>query len=78
MNHGGVDAILAYIAAAVVAVWGVAHAVPTRQVLAGFELVAWFKICPALLAGRGGGDGAGAARPWPPPLTLAQFSLTQS
>ena len=30
------DAILAYVAAAVVAVWGVAHAVPTGQVLAGF------------------------------------------
>jgi hypothetical protein len=30
-------AILAYVAAAVVAVWGVAHAVPTGQVLAGFE-----------------------------------------
>jgi hypothetical protein len=34
-----VDAILAYAAAAVVAVWGVAHAIPTRQVLAGFEPV---------------------------------------
>jgi len=30
-------AILAYVAGAVVAVWGVAHAVPTGQVLAGFE-----------------------------------------
>ena len=30
-------AILAYVAAAVVALWGVAHAVPTGQVLAGFE-----------------------------------------
>ena len=30
-------AILAYVAGAVVAVWGVAHAAPTRQVLAGFE-----------------------------------------
>ena len=29
-------ALLAYVAGAVVAVWGVAHAVPTRQVLAGF------------------------------------------
>jgi hypothetical protein len=28
--------ILAYVAAAVVAVWGVLHAVPTRRVLAGF------------------------------------------
>jgi hypothetical protein len=34
---GFVAAILAYIAGAVVAVWGVAHAVPTAQVLAGFE-----------------------------------------
>jgi hypothetical protein len=29
-------ALLAYVAGAIVAVWGVAHAVPTRQVLAGF------------------------------------------
>lgn len=29
-------AVLAYVASSVVAVWGVAHAVPTRQVLAGF------------------------------------------
>jgi hypothetical protein len=29
-------ALLAYLAGAVVAVWGVAHAIPTRQVLAGF------------------------------------------
>jgi hypothetical protein len=28
--------VLAYVAAAVVAAWGVAHAVPTRQVVAGF------------------------------------------
>jgi hypothetical protein len=31
-----VSALLACVAAAVVAVWGVAHAVPTRQVVAGF------------------------------------------
>ena len=36
-NHGGMAEILAYVAGAVVAVWGVAHAVPTSQVLAGFE-----------------------------------------
>ena len=29
-------ATLAYLAGAIVALWGVAHAVPTRQVLAGF------------------------------------------
>jgi hypothetical protein len=29
--------VLAYVAAAVVAAWGLAHAIPTRQVLAGFE-----------------------------------------
>jgi len=29
--------ILAYVAAAVVALWGVAHAVPTGQILAGFQ-----------------------------------------
>jgi hypothetical protein len=28
---------LAYLAAAVVALWGVAHAIPTRQVVGGFE-----------------------------------------
>ena len=33
------SAVLAYAGAAVVAAWGVAHAVPTRQVLAGFEPV---------------------------------------
>lgn len=33
---GDMAAILAYVAAAVVAVWGVAHALPTGQVLAGF------------------------------------------
>jgi hypothetical protein len=32
-------AILAYLAATVVAIWGVAHALPTRQVLAGFTPV---------------------------------------
>jgi hypothetical protein len=32
-----VTAILAYVAAAVVALWGVAHAVPTGRVLVGFE-----------------------------------------
>jgi len=31
-----VAAIIAYVAAAIVAVWGVAHAVPTARVLAGF------------------------------------------
>jgi hypothetical protein len=30
------SALLAYVAAALVAGWGVAHAVPTRQVVAGF------------------------------------------
>lgn len=30
-------AILGYLAAAMVAAWGVAHAAPTRRVLAGFE-----------------------------------------
>ncbi len=34
---GFVAAILAYVAGTVVALWGVAHAVPTAQVLAGFE-----------------------------------------
>jgi len=35
-DHRDVAALLAYVAGAIVAVWGVAHAVPTRQVLAGF------------------------------------------
>ena len=30
------SAVLAYVAAVVVAAWGVAHVVPTRQVVAGF------------------------------------------
>jgi hypothetical protein len=29
--------VLAFAAAALVALWGVAHAIPTRQVIAGFE-----------------------------------------
>ena len=29
--------VLAYVSAAIVAVWGILHAVPTRQVLAGFQ-----------------------------------------
>ena len=29
--------VLAYLAAAVIAAWGVSHAIPTRQVVAGFE-----------------------------------------
>jgi hypothetical protein len=33
------SAVLAYVSAALVAAWGVAHAAPTRQVLAGFEPV---------------------------------------
>ncbi len=33
------SAVLAYVGAALVAAWGVAHAAPTRQVLAGFEPV---------------------------------------
>jgi hypothetical protein len=31
-----VAGLLAYLAGAIIALWGVAHAVPTRQVLAGF------------------------------------------
>ncbi len=34
---GAVATVLVYIAAVAVAMWGVAHAVPTRQVLAGSE-----------------------------------------
>ena len=34
---GFMAAMLAYVAGAVVALWGVAHAVPTAQVLAAFE-----------------------------------------
>jgi hypothetical protein len=35
-DHPNMAALLAYLAGAIVAVWGVAHAVPTRQVLAAF------------------------------------------
>jgi hypothetical protein len=35
----GMGAVLAYIAAAVVAVWGLAHVIPTRQVVAGFGAI---------------------------------------
>ena len=31
------SAVLAYVSAALIAAWGVAHAIPTRQVLAGFS-----------------------------------------
>lgn len=31
------ETVLAYVAAGLVAAWGVAHAIPTRQVVAGFE-----------------------------------------
>jgi hypothetical protein len=34
------SSLFAYIAAAVTGLWGVAHAVPTRQVLAGFAPIA--------------------------------------
>ena len=34
---GGMASNLAYLAAGIVALWGVAHAIPTRQVLAGFK-----------------------------------------
>jgi hypothetical protein len=32
-----VSEVLTYVAAGLVGLWGVAHAIPTRQVLAGFE-----------------------------------------
>jgi hypothetical protein len=31
------DTLLAYLGAGLVAAWGVAHAIPTRQVIAGYE-----------------------------------------
>lgn len=31
------NAVLAYLSAALIAAWGAAHAIPTRQVLAGFS-----------------------------------------
>jgi hypothetical protein len=41
LGHGkGMSSLFAYIAAAVTGLWGVAHAVPTRQVLAGFAPIA--------------------------------------
>ncbi len=33
--------VFAYLAAGLVALWGVAHAIPTRQVVAGFEPITW-------------------------------------
>jgi hypothetical protein len=33
------SAVLAYVSAVMIAVWGVLHAIPTRQVIAGFEPV---------------------------------------
>jgi hypothetical protein len=33
------DEVLAYVAAGLVGLWGVAHAVPTRQVVAGFGAI---------------------------------------
>ena len=38
-DYGDVSEILAYVAGAVIAVWGVAHTIPTGRVLAGFEPV---------------------------------------
>jgi hypothetical protein len=32
-----VNAVLAYLSAAIITAWGIAHAIPTRQVLAGFS-----------------------------------------
>ncbi len=34
---GAMASALAYTASAIVALWGLAHAIPTRQVLAGFD-----------------------------------------
>ena len=36
----GMNEILAYVAAGITGLWGLAHAIPTRQVLAGFEPIA--------------------------------------
>lgn len=36
-DYGAVAPILTYVAAAITGLWGVAHAVPTRQVVAGFQ-----------------------------------------
>lgn len=33
------DTVIAYVAAAVIAVWGIAHVIPTRQVVAGFGAI---------------------------------------
>ena len=33
------SAVLAYVSAALITAWGIAHAIPTRQVLAGFNPV---------------------------------------
>jgi hypothetical protein len=55
-------AVLAYAGAALVAVWGVAHTIPTRQVLASFEPITADNRRPdevrsrAAPEGRHGGD----------------------
>ncbi|MGA9159943.1 MAG: hypothetical protein WB297_03635, partial [Actinomycetota bacterium] len=36
-EHRGMNEVIAYLAASLVALWGVAHAIPTVQVVAGFE-----------------------------------------
>ena len=37
VHHDGMGALLAYVAAGVVALWGVAHALPTARVVHGFS-----------------------------------------
>jgi hypothetical protein len=36
MNGGGLEEVLAYLAAGLVGLWGISHAIPTRDVVAGF------------------------------------------
>ena len=36
MDGGGMEEVLAYLAAGLVGLWGISHAIPTRAVVAGF------------------------------------------
>jgi hypothetical protein len=47
------SAVLAYVSAVMVAVWGILHAVPTRQVLAGFQPITVPLAGQRLMSGRG-------------------------
>ena len=50
--------VLAYVAAGLVGLWGVAHAIPTRRVLAGSAVtVAVYRVAAGLRPKRRAGQG---------------------